>query len=124
MAAFPKQGDWVRWTTFDWVKEGEVVRASPPSLVIRWATKEEPQVFPVAEPYLNGEMKSSTMIVIPAPKRKLQAVPDAPAVSAAIVTPKEAAAVLGIDMRVLRQRLRSGKVKGLQRDGRWVEVYL
>lgn len=121
MTFFPEQGTWVRWLTSTHGREGEVIRSQWPSLTIQWLGVEEPQVFPYGYIYFDDEYPSSQMEVIDPPS---VSIPDAPAGGDRPMTPKQAAAVLGIDMKILRQRLRSGKVKGLQRDGRWVQVYL
>jgi hypothetical protein len=121
MTYFPSKGDWVRWVTTSSGREGQVVEAIWPSFTVKWLGVEQPQVFPWGQMYFNGEQSSASMEPIRKP-RGVTAKASTP--SGAAMTTAQAASALGITQRALRMKLRSGKIKGLQRDGRWVAVYL
>jgi len=120
---FPRVGDWVRWLTSTKGQEGQVVEAAWPSFTVRWVGVDEPQVFPLGFLYFTGEQSSMSMEPI-TPKKKLKAVAIDSTPKGRAMTVREAAGALDTTPRAIRMKLRAGKLKGLQRDGRWVEVYL
>lgn len=116
-----KVGQWVRWVTLEHVKEGLVVESAGPSIVVDWVGGER-QVFPVVErffaPYRSlGE----SMEVIQRPKNALRIERE---VKRGQMSVARAAAVLGIDQKRVRARLRAGTLKGVRQDGKWVSVEL
>lgn len=121
MTYFPRKGDWVRWVTSSFGREGRVVSASWPSFTVKWLGVDEPQVFPLGYLYFTNEQSSMSMELIKKPA-KIAAKVSTP--SGGAMTPAQAAAALGIDQRKLRIKLRSGKIRGIQENGRWVSVYL
>lgn len=98
-----------------------MIRADWPSLTIKWVGVDEPQVFPWGHIYFTNEQSSMSMELIPKP-RKVAAKASTP--SGAAMTPAQAASALGTTARSIRSKLRSGKLKGEMRDGRWIAVYL
>lgn len=120
---FPQAGDWVRWLTSTKGQEGQVVEAVWPSFTVRWEGVEEPQVFPLGYLYFTDELASMGMQPI-ARKKRLKVVTNDSTPIGRAMSVREAASALETTPRAIRMKLRSGKIKGLQRDGRWIEVYL
>lgn len=114
----PREGDWVRWLTSDIAREGVVERISGVSLVIRWLGIDHPQVFPTG---LRHFKQGGEMTVIPRPPKATKIERQMKRGHMGIAA---AAAALGITEKRVRQRLRSGTLKGRQVDGRWVEVWV
>lgn len=118
MTAFPKRGQWVQWITPEIGRQGQVIDAHWPSLVVKWLGVDEPQVFPLG--YLYFEPGSSlSMEYITKPKAAAQVQQQE---AKGVLGVQAAAAALGLTPKQVRQKLRAGKLKGTQRDGRWVQV--
>ena len=115
------QGDWLRWTTPQHVKEGQVVVSSGPSLVVEWLGGER-QVFPTYEgyvaPFASGEYR---MEHIPRPPKASRIERDT---KRGVMSIARAAATLGKTPKQIRAALRAGTLQGEQVDGRWVSVEL
>jgi hypothetical protein len=116
---FPAEGSWIRWTTPSTVKEGQVVWASYPSLVVRWMDGEE-QVFPFTDGYWNDLPTMSCRIeLIEKPRGAARIQAD---VAHDRMSVARAAASLGTTKKQIRSWLRSGRLHGEQVDGKWVHV--
>lgn len=114
----PNRGDWVRWITADFGREGQVVDIQPPSMIVRWLGISEPQVFPIAEHYFGPD---GTMKIIREPAKAAQIDRQMADGHMGVAA---AAAALGITEKRVRQRLRSGSLKGTRKDGRWLTVWV
>lgn len=114
----PSEGQWVRWITPDFGREGQVVLSQPPSMIIRWLGVDEPQVFPLASMHFGpgGDMEFISE-PIKASQIDRQMADGYMGVAAA-------AAALGITEKRVRQRLRNGTLKGLRKAGRWTQVWV
>lgn len=114
----PPVGAWIRWITLEFGHEGQVIESSWPSMVVKWLGVDEPQVFPWAHPHFTplGDME-----VIPKPA---QAAKIERQQASGVLGVAAAAAALGTTPKRVRQRLRDGTLKGIQRDGKWIEVFL
>lgn len=112
----PPLGAWIRWTTTEFGREGQVVESTPPSIVVKWLGVETPQVFPWAWPHFTEHPDMEFISKPPAADRiereRLEG----------RVGITEAAARLGIEPKRVRQRLRDGKLRGIQHEGRWTHV--
>jgi hypothetical protein len=115
MTYFPEQGQWVRWVTESFGREGEVIDSSWPSLTIKWLGVEEPQVFPWAMSYFEGSSKG--MALIPAPKKMPE---NRQSLEQGSLSIAQAAVTLGITQKAVRSKLRAGKLRGYQLEGKWV----
>ena len=114
-------GQWIRWITHQHVKEGQVVISKGCSIVVEWVGGER-QVFPVVEAYVGPyRAVDDRMVVIERPKNALRIERET---KRGVMSVARAAAILGIDQKRVRARLRSGVLKGVQRDGKWVGVEL
>lgn len=115
---FPAEGDWVRWVSVEIQREGQVVRATWPSLVIEWLGVETPQVFPWGHRHFGpgGDME-----IIPEPPKAARIAEQQALGSLGI---DAAAAALGTTPKRVRQLLRDGKLEGERKGGRWVAVQL
>lgn len=114
----PSEGKWVRWITSDFGREGQVLVVQPPSVIIRWLGIEEPQVFPIAELHFGPE---GDMEFISEPAKAAQIDQQ---LEQGYMGVAAAAAALGITEKRIRQRLRSGTLKGKREGGRWVQVWV
>lgn len=114
----PTKGQWVRWLNESFGREGQILEAKYPSLVIKWLGVEEPQVFPWGFMYFE---RGREMEIIPAPKKLPK---DDQQAGGDMMSVRDAAATLETTPKAIRMRLRSGKLKGLKKDGRWVGVYI
>ena len=115
---FPERGDWVRWITADFGREGKVIHVQRPSIIVRWLGIPEPQVFPLAEHHFGP---SGDMVLIREPIKAAQIDRQMTRGHMGVAA---AAAALGITEKRVRQRLRSGSLEGKQEDGRWVQVWV
>lgn len=114
-------GQWIRWTTFQHVKEGQVVVSEGPSIVVEWLGG-ECQVFPIVEAYVGPyRAVDDRMEVVQRPKNALRIERE---VKRGQMSVARAAAVLGIDQKRVRARLRAGTLKGVQSGGKWIAVEL
>jgi hypothetical protein len=115
------QGDWIQWSTPDQVKRGQVVLASGPSIKVRWLGGEE-QTFPLIEMYVPPRsFGDARMMLIQRPKEASRVERDT---RRGVTSIAVAAASLGTTPKRVRAMLRSGQLKGVQRDGKWVSVDL
>lgn len=115
------EGDWLRWSTLQSVKEGQVMTARGPSIVVRWLSGEE-QVFPVYEGYVRPHrVGDARMERIERPKEASRIERDR---RRGVMSVKRAAATLGVTPKRVRAMLRSGQLTGHQQDGKWVSVDL
>lgn len=112
----PRVGQWVQWQTDSSVKRGEVIQVEDPSFVVRWLDGEE-QVFPVIE----YALAMSHWAPIQRPKEASRIERDR---RKGVMSITRAAASLGTTPKRVRAMLRSGQLRGEQRDGRWVSVEL
>lgn len=120
MIPFDK-GDWIQWSTPTSVKRGQVVRAAGPSLVVRWLDGEE-QVFPVYEQYVPPRAcGDSLMVRIERPREAVRIERDR---RRGVMSVPRAAASLGVTPKRVRAMLRSGQLKGRQKNGKWILVDL
>lgn len=114
-------GEWIRWTTLYTVKEGEILRSEGCSIEVEWLGGER-QVFPNVEgffaPYRGV---TDRMEVIERPKIATRMKREQ---HRGVISVQRAAAILGIAPKRVRARLRSGSLKGVQKDGKWVSVEL
>jgi hypothetical protein len=111
----------LRWSTPTSVKEGEVVHADGPSLVVRWLSGEE-QVFPIYDMYVRPHLgQGASMERIQRPKGASRIERDA---ARGVMSVRRAAASLGVSPKRVRAMLRSGQLRGQHRDGKWVSVEL
>jgi hypothetical protein len=88
------------------------------SMMVRWLDGSE-QVFPVVE-YAH-RTESSRLDVIQRPKEALRVERDA---RRDVMSVARAASTLGTTSKRVRAMLRSGQLKGVQKDGKWVSVDL
>lgn len=115
------EGDWIRWSTPHQVKEGLVVRAAGPSLVVRWLGGEE-QVFPVIEGYVGPyALGDARMFRIERPREANRIERDTRRGHMSVA---RAAAILGTSPKRVRAMLRAGQLQGEQQEGKWVSVDL
>lgn len=115
------QGEWIQWSTHERVKRGQVVKASGPSIVVRWLDGEE-QVFPVVEGYVRGPYASSSrMVVIERPKEASRIERES---KRGVTSIARAASILGTTPKRIRAMIRSGQLEGVKKDGKWVSVEL
>ncbi len=107
--------DWVILTLPpDWVRQGRVVVSKPPSMVVRWVGDDHDTVLPMAAAYLmNGQLQ-----YVEPPGD----IAEAPRKSGELLTVRQAAALLSMTPKQIRAMLRSGKLEGKQKDGRWLGV--
>ena len=116
-----ERGDWLRWTTHDIAKEGEVVRVDGPSLVVRWMSGER-QVFPIYEQYVPPRAAGEgRMVHIERPREASRIERDR---RRGVMSVRRAAATLGVSPKRVRAMLRSGQLRGVQTDGKWTHVEL
>lgn len=115
MQPFSK-GQWIRWTTDSWTKEGEVILVKGVSFVVRWLSGDE-QVFPVAEYAIIG----GCMGIIQRPKEARRIARDK---ARGVTSIAVAAATLGVTPKRVRAMLREGKLRGHRREGKWISVEL
>lgn len=111
-------GQWILWTTAGSVKQGQVVLTKGCSMIVRWLDGEE-QVFPVVE-YAH-RTHSSRIDVIERPREALRVERDS---RRGVMSVQRAASALGTTPKRVRAMLRSGQLKGEQREGKWVSVEL
>lgn len=112
------QGDWIRWSTPNQVREGRVVRVAGPSLVVEWLGGEE-QVFPVVEGYLPPYCGDARMERIGRPKEASRIERDTRKGRMSVA---RAAAILGTTPKRTRAMLRSGQLRGTKEGGKWTSV--
>lgn len=116
-----KVGQWILWTTTGQVKQGEIVRLSGPSMVVRWLDGSE-QVFPIYEQYIGARRsRDHRMDVIERPREASRIARDR---KRGVQSVALAAASLGTTPKRIRAMLRAGQLKGEQVDGKWVSVDL
>jgi len=116
-----QEGDWLRWSTPTSVKEGEVILSKGPSMVVRWLSGEE-QVFPIYALYVQSHRGvGDRMVRIQRPKEASRIERDR---AHGVMSVRRAAASLGVSPKRVRAMIRSGQLKGVQRDGKWVSVEL
>jgi hypothetical protein len=114
-------GDWLRWTTPHHIKEGEVVLARGPSLVVRWLGGDE-QVFPVYEGYVHprgGLNARMDRIERPRGASRIERERKRGVMSVA-----RASSILGTTPKRVRAQLRNGALKGVRKGGKWIAVDL
>lgn len=111
-------GQWILWTTYGQVKQGEVIHTEGPSMRVRWLDGFE-QVFPVIE-YAH-RTRSSRMDVIQRPREASKIERDR---KRGVMSVQRAASALGITPKRVRAMLRAGQLHGVQSDGKWVSVDL
>ena len=107
--------DWVILTLPpDWVKQGRVVLVKGPSMVVRWIGDDHDTVLPMAAHYLmNGQLQYVE------PPSDIEGTTGK---RGELLTVRQAAALLGMTPKQIRAMLRSGKLEGKQKDGRWLGV--
>jgi hypothetical protein len=116
-----RPGDWLRWSTPTSVKEGEVIAASGPSMVVRWLSGEE-QTFPIYDIYVQSHVGvGDRMVRIERPKEASRIERDR---ARGVMSVRRAAASLGVSPKRVRAMIRSGQLKGVQKEGKWVSVEL
>lgn len=114
-------GQWIRWITDHHVKDGQVVESVGPSVVIEWLGGDR-QVFPIVEAYVGPHRAvDDRMVTIERPKNASRIERETRKGQMSVA---RAAAVLGIDQKRVRAKLRSGALRGVQREGKWVSVVL
>lgn len=111
-------GQWLLWTTHGQIKQGQVVLTKGCSMIMRWLDGSE-QVFPVVEYARRTE--SSRLDVIERPREASRIERDA---RRDVMSVQRAASILGTTPKRVRAMLRSGQLKGQQREGKWVSVDL
>lgn len=115
------EGEWIRWSTHDMLKEGQVVSAIGPSLVVRWLSGEE-QVFPIYEQYVPPRaLGEGRMVRIEKPKEASRIERD---IKRGRMSVQRAASSLGTTPKRVRAMLRAGQLRGHQTDGKWTHVEL
>lgn len=120
MTDFPAAGQWLRWVTPEFGREGEVISAMWPSFTVRWLGVDNPQTFPLGYVYFVAG-STEQMEFIDRPKNATQIRRQQ---ASGIIGVAAAAAAMGTTPKIIRARLRAGKLKGIQRDGKWVSVIL
>lgn len=115
-------GQWIRWTTLHTMKEGSVLRSEGCSIEVEWLGGER-QVFPNVEgffPPYRGV--TDRMDVIQRPKIASRMKREQ---SRGVISVARAAAILGINQKRVRARLRAGTLRGRRgADGKWKSVEL
>ncbi len=111
-------GQWILWTTVGQVKQGQVVHARGPSMIVRWLDGTE-QVFPVVE-YAH-RTQSSRMEVTQRPREASRVERDR---KRGVMSVQRAASALGTTPKRVRAMLRAGQLKGVRTDGKWTSVDL
>lgn len=116
-------GDRVRWTTPTFVRRGTILHRVGESLEVQFDGLPHPTQIPYAFWYFlegrNGNLTEQLVIVdgAPPPKTRLST----PSIQASdAISPKEAANILGLDMKTFRRKLRTGALPGVNEGGRWV----
>lgn len=112
----PPVDSWVRWITPSFSREGQVVWTQPPGMKIRWLGEYTDQIFPWAWVHF-GEHADMELIEKPAAADRIERER-----SEGRVGITEAAARMGTTPKRIRQKLRDGKLPGVQQDGRWTHV--
>lgn len=118
---YPAEGEWVRWVTPEIQREGQVLDFTWPSMIVQWLGVDSPQVFPWAMNHFGYKGARIDMEIIPRPSRASQIERQT---ASGVLGIAAAAAALGSTPKAIRAKLRAGKLKGIQKDGRWVEVVL
>jgi hypothetical protein len=114
-------GQWIRWTTLYTVKEGLILRSEGCSIEVEWLGGER-QVFPNVEGFFKPYRGvTDRMTVIERPKNATRMKREQ---HRGVISVQRAAAILGIPPKRVRARLRSGSLKGVKKDGKWVSVDL
>lgn len=112
------RGDWVQVMTPNSIRTGEVIRRSGISLLVHFQAEPEPQGIPYAEAYFSDAKAGLWGMRKIEPQRRLAA----PS-SSHTMTVRQAAARMGTDTKTIRRKLRSGELRGKQKEGKWVAVY-
>lgn len=116
-----KQGQWILWSTPYHAKRGEVLEVAGPSIKVRWLDGRE-QVFPVVEAYVGPlALGDARMEIIQRPKEASRIEREA---KRGVTSITRAASILGTTPKRVRAMLRSGQLKGVQSDGKWISVEL
>jgi hypothetical protein len=98
-----------------------VVISKGPSIVVEWLGGDR-QVFPIVEAYVGPyRAVDDRMVAIERPKNALRIERET---RKGVMSVPRAAAILGIDQKRVRARLRSGALQGIQKGGKWVSVVL
>lgn len=115
-------GHWIQWTTEHQIKRGEVIFSGGVSLIIRWLDGEE-QVFPSVEHYYDTDFaaRNARMEIIERPREASRIEREA---KRGVMSVSRAASALGTTPKRVRAMLRSGQLKGVSKDGKWVSVDL
>lgn len=122
VAIFP--GDRVRFTTPTFVRRGTVLRRLGESMEIQFDGLPRPTQIPYAFWYFlegrSGNLTEQLVVVDGAPAPKPSKISTPSIGKSDAISPREAANILGIDMKSLRRKLRDGSVPGELEGGRWV----
>lgn len=114
--SLPEPGQWLRWFDHDVQREGRLLDVIWPSFRIDFLGVGE-QVFPFG----CAIWPRSDMEIIPRPPSASKVDRESREGRVGIST---AAAALGTTPKRVRQMLRDGKLRGTQREGKWVAVVL
>ena len=111
----------VRWKTQTFVKRGTIVFIKKRTMVVRFDAHDRDTVIPDAKWYfVEGKVgnRNEHLVTISTPA------PERPSVverhDEDVVSPREAAAILGTDPKNIRRMIRSGRLRALRDGGRWV----
>lgn len=109
-------GDWIQVLTPNSLRTGQVLRRKGRSLLVHYQGFDEPTGIPDAEAYF-ADPKAGLWGM-----RKIERQRRLEAPSSHTMSVRQAAAKLGTDTKTIRRKLRSGELKGVQKEGRWVAV--
>lgn len=112
----------VRWTTPAFVKRGAVVKKQKRSLVVMFDDHTKTTAIPDAKWYfVEGKLgnKQEHLVAINTEAKTVQR-PKSVDNDASMVTPAQAANILGTDPKHIRRMIRSGKLKAHREGGRWL----
>jgi len=120
----------VRWSTPAFIKRGVIRLVKGRSMKVRFDGHDKDTIIPMARWYFyEGKAGNLTehLVVI---NTKAPRQPKSPALAAAakaleagkknLISPAQAANILGVDSKAVRRMIRAGKLKATQQGGRWV----
>lgn len=119
-------GTRIRWVTPAFVRRGTVISREQRSVVAQFDGLDKKTTIPDAKWYFiewrHGRTDEHLVsISTPAPKYRRVKSEKRGKPSDALITPAEAAAILGTDSKTIRRKLRSGSIKGERTDsGSWL----
>jgi hypothetical protein len=110
-------GDWVQTLTPTSLKTGQVLKRKGRSLLVLYQAQDKPTAHPDAEAYFSNPVPGEWGMIKVEPQHRLSAP------TSHTMTVRQAAAKLGTDTKTIRRKLRSGELRGKQKEGKWIAVF-